>query len=345
MTLDEQYMKRCLALAAKGQGFVAPNPMVGCVIVHDETVIGEGYHEQFGNAHAEVNAIQKVIDKSQLKEATLYVNLEPCAHFGKTPPCADLLIKHQLKKVVIGCRDSYKEVAGKGIEKLRKAGIEVSVGILEKDCLNLNRRFFTYHEKKRPYVILKWAQSADGFIDIERNQNQKGIVWITSPETKKLTHQWRHEETSILVGWHTIANDNPHLTCREFDGKNPIRIVIDPHLRLDYNACHIGNSEATTYVLTAKSVRGNDHLQFVLLEDFSVQSLLSKLHELQIQSVIIEGGKTTLNHFLDSNTWDEARVLVGDTKLGRGASAPQMSKKPSQEYTFNTDRILIFEHA
>ena len=341
----ESYMRRCFQLAEKGKGFVAPNPLVGSVIVHNNQIIGEGYHMLYGHAHAEVNAVNHVTDKSLLKDSTLYVNLEPCAHHGKTPPCADMIVAHKIPRVVIGCVDSFSAVSGKGIEKLRAAGIDVTVGVLEKESRELNARFFTFHEKKRPYVILKWAQSADGFIDINRAPHQTGIAWITEPATKTLVHQWRHEEAGILVGWKTVANDNPNLTCREVPGNDPVRIVIDESLRLDYNAFHLGDRKAKTVVLTSKKVTGDALLQFVNPADFSIPAILESLWQLNIQSVIIEGGKTTLLHFIESNTWDEARILTGQKKLIDGKTAPEISGKSYADFYFGTDHIQILKHA
>ncbi len=229
-------MKICLQLAKQGMGNVAPNPMVGCVIVHNGAIIGQGFHEVYGGPHAEVNAVGNVKDQALLKESTLYVNLEPCAHHGKTPPCADLIIKHQIPKIVIGCIDTFSEVAGKGIERMRKAGIEVIVPVMNTPSEEINKRFFTFHTKKRPYIILKWAQTQDGFIDVDRPfnfaQDDEIDNWITTPTSKILVHQWRAEENAIMVGTNTALNDDPELTVREVEGNNPIRIVLDMNLRL-----------------------------------------------------------------------------------------------------------------
>lgn len=345
MQNHDQYMQRCFQLALKGIGYVAPNPLVGCVVVHENKIVGEGYHEKFGEAHAEVNAIKNISDKSLLTNSTLYVNLEPCAHHGKTPPCADLIIENKIPRVVIGCSDSFSEVSGKGIEKLRASGIDVTVGVLEKESRKLNERFFTFHEKQRPFVILKWAQSADGFIDIKREKNQKGIVWISEPGTKTLVHQWRHEEAAILVGWKTIATDNPHLTCREVSGKNPVRIIIDQDLRLDYNAFHVGDRSAKTIVLTTKKVIGDENLQFISPDNFSVQAILKELWELDLQSVIVEGGRTTLQHFIGCDLWDEARIITGTGSLMQGEQAPQLTSEITESYLFGNDTIQIIRNA
>ncbi|MBL7899619.1 MAG: bifunctional diaminohydroxyphosphoribosylaminopyrimidine deaminase/5-amino-6-(5-phosphoribosylamino)uracil reductase RibD [Crocinitomicaceae bacterium] len=339
------FMQQCLNLALKGSGFVAPNPMVGCVIVNEDEIIGQGYHQRFGEAHAEVNAINSVQNKKLLSTSTLYVNLEPCSHFGKTPPCADFIIEYIIPKVVIVCIDSNSAVAGKGIEKLRHAGIEVEVGILEKESRDLNRRFFTFHEKKRPYVILKWAKSADGFMDVDRSTGEKGIRWITTDETKKITHKWRSDEAAILVGWKTIANDNPELTCREYPGKNPIRIIIDPYLRLDYNAYKVGNRQVKTIIFTHKHAVGDDMLQFIHHVDFTANDILNTLYKLHINSVLIEGGKTTIENFIHEGIWDEARVLTGEVKFKTGAASPTIKGKKTDEFNSGKDQIIILRNA
>ena len=236
MNGDEFYMKRCLNLAQLGLGNTSPNPMVGSIIVDDNNlIIGEGYHQKIGHNHAEVNAISAVINKNDLRTSTLYVSLEPCSHTGKTPPCVDLIIKHKIPKVIIGCIDAYNKVNGNGIRALKKAGVIVEVGVLENECLELNKRFNTFHNKKRPYIILKWAQTKDLFIDIKRNENSKGINWITQPETKSITHKWRSEEDAILVGKNTVLTDNPSLTTRAYSGKNPHRYIIDSFLKIDHS--------------------------------------------------------------------------------------------------------------
>lgn len=251
MNTEEKYLFRCLQLAKLGRGMVAPNPMVGSVVVHKGEIIGEGYHQAYGEAHAEVNAINAVKDKTLLPQSTIYVNLEPCAHFGKTPPCANLIIESKIPKVVIGCVDPYAEVSGKGIERMQNAGIEVVVGVLEKQSIALNKRFFTFHAAKRPYIILKWAQSANGMIDTLRGENEKGIVWLTQPATKTLVHQWRAEEAGILVGRKTIYNDNPSLTTRLVKGPHPIRIILDPNCKLDLKKYNIGNDGVKSILLNS----------------------------------------------------------------------------------------------
>ncbi|NOQ72743.1 MAG: bifunctional diaminohydroxyphosphoribosylaminopyrimidine deaminase/5-amino-6-(5-phosphoribosylamino)uracil reductase RibD [Crocinitomix sp.] len=345
MSTDEKFMQRCLDLAQLGAGNVAPNPMVGAVVVCDGKIIGEGYHQQYGQAHAEVNAIEAVEDKTLLEKATIYINLEPCAHFGKTPPCADLIIDSKIPNVVIGCIDSYSEVAGKGVAKMSTAGIKIRVGVLEAESLALNKRFFTYHNKNRPYVILKWAQTANGFIDIERSNNEKGVFWITQPETKALVHKWRHEEAAILVGKNTIKVDNPSLTCRNYEGASPIRVIIDQKMRLDYGAFKVGDRAVQTYVLTEKAVISKGKLQFIQPKDFTISSILETLTQLEIQSVIIEGGATTLNNFIQADIWDEARILTGINPIMSGISAPQLTGIVSESYQFGKDHIKILVHA
>lgn len=344
MEEHQGFIERCLFLAQLGAGNVAPNPLVGSVVVCDGKIIGEGYHERYGQAHAEVNAIRSVEDKSLLKKSTIYVNLEPCAHFGKTPPCADLIVSSEIPRVVIGCIDSYSEVAGKGIERMRAAGIEVIVGVAEAASLDLNRRFFTFHTKKRPYIILKWAQSLDGFMDIDRSSGEKGIVWITQPETQVLVHKWRHEEAAILVGKNTIATDNPSLTCRAFEGNSPIRIVIDQKLKLDYGGFKVGDRIVKTYILTEKEIISSGQLEYVQITDFTLESILSALCERNIQSVIVEGGRATLDHFISANLWDEARVLTGSTALKAGIKAPSISGEIVNSLQVGKDHLKTIRH-
>lgn len=288
MTQHESYMKRCIELARNGAFFAAPNPMVGSVIVHNNTIIGEGYHAVCGQAHAEVNAVNSVKDKSLLKDSTIYVTLEPCAHFGKTPPCSDLIVEMGIPKVVIGCVDSFSEVAGKSIEKLKKAGAEVIVGVLEEECRDLNKRFFTFHEKKRPYVILKWAQTKDGFIDkLPEDKDRKGGVAISGPEAKRLVHTWRAEEQAILVGKNTVLNDNPSLTVREIEGPNPVRIILDSNgsLSKDYKVFDgevrtivLGKSSISTQ-LDEQKVDGDEEVPFTESVSRRINSSRSEQHE------------------------------------------------------------------
>ena len=338
---DELYMSRCLDLARQGMGSVAPNPMVGAVIVHNGRIIGEGFHQHFGGPHAEVIAVNSVSDKNLLKEATIYVSLEPCAHHGKTPPCSDLLVECGFQRVVIGCKDTFSKVSGKGIEKLKKAGIEVEVGVLEQECRELNKRFFTFHERQRPYVILKWAQSKDGYLDRLRPNDEKGVNWISSPETKVLVHKWRSEEQSILVGRKTVQNDNPSLTVREFSGTNPTRIIIDSQLQLPDNL-NIFSDEAPSIIFNRvkNEVKGN--IEYIRISETNTQLILHELYNRNILSVFVEGGSRTLQYFIFGNVWDEARVIVGNTNFHEGEKAPTINKAPSESFPFSTDMIHYY---
>lgn len=335
---DERFMQRAIDLARLGGVEAAPNPMVGAVIVLDGKIIGEGYHRKCGEAHAEVNAVSSVGDQSLLSRATIYVTLEPCAHFGKTPPCADLIIAHRFQKVVIGCTDPFHEVAGKGIDRIRRAGIEVVTGILEEDCLKLNKRFFTFHRRKRPYVILKWAQTRDGFIDSARDGAERRINWISSPETQSLVHRWRSEEQAILVGWKTVGHDNPSLTVREITGKNPLRVIIDGQLRMPEDSAIFSDNGKTLVLNRIKSeISGN--VEFVKLAVIDTENILKALYDKDIISVFVEGGSRTIQHFLVDNAWDEARVIVGSSFFGDGVKAPRITSVPDHTYGFASDTI------
>jgi len=327
MSNAETFMQRCLDLAQLGIGDVAPNPMVGCVIVHQGVIIGEGYHEKYGGPHAEVNAIRSVNNPELLTESTLYVSLEPCAHFGKTPPCSDLIIESRIPKVVIGTIDPFAQVAGKGIERMQKAGIELEVGVLEKKCRNLNRRFFTFHEQKRPYIILKWAQTLDGFIDTNRTESQHP-TWITNALAKRLVHKQRSEESAILIGTNTAEYDNPALTVREWAGSQPIRMVIDRSGRLNPNLT-IFDGKAPSLVFTGIDQPDRENLKFIKL-DFDrniLPQMMDELYLRNILSVIVEGGSELLNSFLELNLWDEAFVYTGNQFFGNGVAAPYISGK------------------
>lgn len=321
----ELCMRRCFELAMNGMGNVAPNPMVGSVIVHNDRIIGEGYHQRFGEAHAEVNAINSVKDTSLLPESTIYVNLEPCAHHGKTPPCADLIIEKKLKRVVIANGDPYKEVAGKGIARMRQAGIEVIEGVLEAEGRWLNRRFFTYHEQKRPYIILKWAQTIDGFLDIDRSPGDgQSALKITGEESDRLVHKWCSEEMSILVGKTTALLDNPSLTARLWPGKDPLRVVIDPQLQLPGDL-KLFTDGKPTWVYNALKAYCEDAICFEHIhdpEDFP-REIATHLFHNDIQSLIIEGGPETLKRFYERGLWDEARIFTGMKRVGAGVRAPE----------------------
>jgi diaminohydroxyphosphoribosylaminopyrimidine deaminase/5-amino-6-(5-phosphoribosylamino)uracil reductase len=344
MPNHEIYMQRCLELARLGMGYVSPNPMVGAVIVHNDTIIGEGYHQQYGQAHAEVNAINAVIEKYNnyaglLKKATIYVSLEPCAHYGKTPPCADLIIKHQIATVVVGCRDPFEQVDGKGIEKLKDAGIEVITGILEAECKWLNRRFFTRVQKHRPYIILKWAKTADGFFAPADGTQH----WITGDESRKLVHQWRGEEDAVLVGKNTAAIDDPQLNVRYGNGTSPKRVVIDRKLQLREDL-NLFDQSVETFVFNEIRTDIDGKNKYIALEDFDryvPQYILYQLYLQDIQSVIIEGGAHTLNTFIEAGLWDEARIFTGENKLVKGIRSPDIGGAIKEEYLSGRDTLQI----
>lgn len=339
-------MSRCIELAKKGAGSVSPNPMVGCVIVHNQKIIGEGFHEKHGEAHAEVNAIYAVKNKALLKKSTLVVTLEPCAHYGLTPPCSDLIIQNNIPRVIIGTIDPFAEVAGKGIERMIKAGIDVEVGILENECRELNKRFFTFHEKKRPFVILKWAQTLDGFIDIDRNTENFGEpTWITGEKALINVHKLRAEEDAILVGTNTAEKDNPSLTVRHCEGKNPLRLVIDRKLRLPKHL-NIFDHFAETLVFNAAKNEINQNTTFVQL-DFTqniIPQILSELHQRNQLSLIVEGGQQLLQHFIDVGLWDEAHIYTGNKKFINGICAPKISGKIMVQEKFDSDNLLVFKN-
>ena len=338
----EIYMQRCIDLARKGIRSVAPNPMVGCVLVVNNKIIGEGYHQFFGGSHAEVNAINNVLNTKALKKATLYVSLEPCSHMGKTAPCADLIIKKGIQNVVIGTRDPNPLVGGKGIEKLKNAGIEVEEGVLQDQCLELNKRFFTFHEKRRPYVILKWAQTLDGFLDRIREDNKQEVNWISAPETKTLVHKWRSEEQSILVGRNTILNDNPSLTVREYGGTNPIRLVIDSQLQIS-GSLNVYSEDAPTIVFNRLKDATEKNIEFVKIKETSTKNILDELYKRGIQSVFVEGGSRTLQYFIIDNVWDEARVIVGRKSFKEGYKAPVINRIPIKTIPFGKDTVHYFK--
>jgi diaminohydroxyphosphoribosylaminopyrimidine deaminase/5-amino-6-(5-phosphoribosylamino)uracil reductase len=338
MKNQEFFMQRCLTLAQKGMGLVSPNPMVGCVIVYENQIIGEGFHQEYGKAHAEVNAITNVKNKSLLSQSTLYVNLEPCAHFGKTPPCCNLIIEHKIPKVVVGCIDSFSKVSGKGIEKMKNAGIKVIVGALEQESRILNKRFFAFHEKNRPYVILKWAESKDGFI-APNNQNEP--FWMTSSESKKLVHKWRVEEEAILVGRITAEKDNPFLTVREVKGRNPIRIVIDKELKLASNLNLFASDTKTIIFNAIKSEEKNSNLFIKIDFNNLIINMLNYLYQQNIQSVIIEGGRLTLQSFIDVKIWNEARIFTTKKELYNGIVSPNIKGKIILKTEIETDALSI----
>ncbi len=336
-------MKRCLELANLGKGTAQPNPMVGSVIVHNNKIIGEGFHKNCGEAHAEVNAINSVKNKSLLKESTLYVNLEPCAHQGRTPACSLLIIEKEIPNVTIGCVDTFSEVSGKGIKMLKNAGINVKVGVLETESQWLNRRFFTFHEKKRPYIILKWAETIDGYIDINRENPEQKAEWITNEISRKLVHKWRTEEPAIMIGTNTAKLDNPELNVRAWSGKNPIRITIDRYLELP-KELNLFDKSITTIIFTEIEKESENNLEFIKI-DFHKEihnQILFHLHKKEIQSIIIEGGKEFLDSFISKNLWDEARVFVGEKHFYDGVKAPKiLGKIAATEYLEETKLFVI----
>lgn len=329
-------------MAKNGLGTTYPNPLVGCVIVFENTIIGEGWHKKSGEAHAEVIAIESVQNKELLSSSTLYVSLEPCSHFGKTPPCADLILKYKIPNVVIGTIDPNSKVAGKGIQKLKDSGVNVTFGILEKEGNELNKRFFTFHRKSRPYIILKWAESADGFIS-PINKSEQKPVWISNEYSRQLVHKWRSEEQAILVGTQTIIDDNPSLTVRDWVGINPIRVIIDKENTID-SSYNVFDNQAKTIVFSSKEVTSNsDTIQYIKV-DFdknSTQAIVDKLFENNIQSIIIEGGRKTIQSFIDAHLWDEARVFIGGINLNEGTKAPKINNTMYSKSYLKKDTLLI----
>ena len=341
---DQQFMQRALELAVCGNMYVAPNPMVGCVIVNDGKIIGEGYHHCYGQAHAEVNAIAQVKDENLLKTSTLYVTLEPCSHFGKTPPCADLIIKKQIPKVVVAVLDSNPKVAGNGIKKLREAGIEVEVGLMEQEARHLNKRFFTYHQQHRPYIILKWAQTQDGYMDCnQRGATHRHEYWITNDELRYKVHQWRAEEQAIFCGANTLLNDNPQLNVRMVEGKNPIRMTyLNDSISDDK---HFLDGSQPSWIFTSKNIPHHKNVEyFSVSEEHWVQDMLKVLYERKIQSIIIEGGQQTLNYFIRLGLWDEARVLVGNKIFGDGLQAPILKNEVQKTEIVADNKILYYQN-
>ncbi len=349
----EKYIQRCLELAKKGIGTTRPNPSVGAVIVYENKIIGEGFTSPYGGPHAEVNAINSVQNQDLLKEATIYVTLEPCSHHGKTPPCADLIIEKEIPNIVIGCVDTNSLVAGKGIKRLKKAGRNVIVGVCEEDCKEHHKRFFTVQNKKRPYIILKWAETKDGFIAPLTKEEQKPI-WISNQYSQQLVHKWRSEEHAILVGTNTVIADNPSLTVRSWSGNNPIRIVIDKSLRIPTEAT-VFDGNIQTIVITEvekeTDVISNDgeksHVLIYEKIDFSsriAEQICEVLHKHQIQSIIIEGGAQTLQIFINENLWDEARIFTGDISIKEGVERPVFNAKLSSEEKIDNDILRIYRN-
>lgn len=340
MLPDQFYMYRALQLAKTGLANAMPNPSVGAVIVYKDTIIGEGYTSSFGGSHAEVNAINAVKNQELLKESTLYVSLEPCSHFGKTPPCANLIVEKKIKKVVIGCVDPFAKVSGKGIQILKENGIEVITGVLEEECQESHKRFFTFHLQKRPYIILKWAQSADGFIaPISKNETKP--VWLSNVYSRQLTHKWRSEEMAILVGKQTVLDDNPSLTTRDWKGKNPVRLFIDARNEID-NSFQVLNNESKTYRFTKNKKYEND---VIIPFENTIQEICDFCYQNNLQSIIIEGGLQTLQSFIDLGVWDEARVFETDIQLKKGISAPnRIHFTKTNQIKIEQDILHFFEN-
>ena len=331
------YMKRALELANNGAGYVSPNPLVGCVIVHEDRIVGEGWHKKYGEAHAEVNAIKAVDDKTILKDSTLYVNLEPCSHQGKTPPCADLIIQQGIQKVIIANRDNNPLVGGMGIKKLRDAGITVITDILSKEGQDLNKRFFTYMEKQRPYIILKWAETSDGFMARKNNDSR----WISDEYSRQLVHKWRSEEDAVLVGSGTAWHDNPMLNVRDWSGRDPVRVVIDRYLKLGPNQ-HLFNHTQRTICYNLVKEEADENLIYVRLKpEHFIESMIQHLYSQKIQSVIVEGGGKILTSFIQTNLWDEARIFVSPQKFTSGIPAPQISGLLKQTHKLDNDWLKI----
>ncbi|MBC6401166.1 MAG: bifunctional diaminohydroxyphosphoribosylaminopyrimidine deaminase/5-amino-6-(5-phosphoribosylamino)uracil reductase RibD [Ekhidna sp.] len=336
---DIQFMQRALKLAQLGRGSVSPHPMVGCVITYEDKIIGEGFHLRYGEAHAEVNAVNDVEDQSLLPDSTVYITLEPCAHYGKTPPCADLLIDKRVRKVVAACRDPFVQVDGKGIEKLKKAGIEVGQGLMEKEAIELNKRFFTFHQKKRPYVILKWAQTQDGFIARENGDSK----WISNQYSRQLVHKWRTEEDAVLVGKNTAIQDNPSLTSRYWEGKNPLRVLFDSSLRVEENKA-IFNSQAKTLIFNLTEEKMEKTNRWVKCDELKPEEVLKTLHKENIQSIIIEGGSQVLNAFVQDNCWDEARIFTSKVIFQRGIKPPEINGEITARENILEDQLTIYKN-
>ena len=340
-------MMRAIELGKNALGKAAPNPMVGAVIVHQDRIIGEGFTSEYGGPHAEVNAIASVTNKSLLKEAKLYVTLEPCSHYGKTPPCSDLILKHQIPEVIIGLKDPHSKVAGRGIEKLEAAGVKVKVGVLARECSAHHKRFLRFQEQKRPYIILKWAESKDGFLAPlpEKRASQAAPYWITNSYSQQLVHQWRAQEQAILVGTNTALEDNPRLTSRSWSGKNPIRVVLDKNLRLPKSS-HLFDGSVKTLVLTENSASKNANNLIFEKIDFekAVTEIIRVVVKHEITSIIVEGGAKMLQSFITSNCWDEARIFKGTPLFGKGVAAPKIDGNIISTQQIKNDQLIVLEN-
>lgn len=325
--VENKYMARCISLARGGAGNVAPNPMVGAVIVHQGKIIGEGYHRKYGEAHAEVNAIASVNDESLLKESTIYVSLEPCSHYGKTPPCSELIIRKQIPRVVVGCLDPFPEVSGRGVRMLREAGVEVVTGVMEKEARELNRAFMTFQEKQRPYIYLKWAQSADGFMDRRRTDNSSAAVVLSSSETLRRVHRLRANVAAIMVGTQTALLDNPSLTVRHWAGASPVRVLLDRTLCIPSHY-HLLDGKVKTLIFTARQAANRENVEYITI-DFSqpvLPQVMQELYMRKLNSLMVEGGATLLNHFIEEDLWDRVLVETAPVNLDTGVKAPGLDK-------------------
>jgi len=350
------YMQRCIELAQLGAGCVAPNPLVGCVIVHNKQIIGEGYHQKYGDSHAEVNAINAVSDASLLPHSTLYVNLEPCAHFGKTPPCSDLIIRSGIKKVFVACKDSFSKVNGQGIEKMKKAGIEVDLGTYKKEAIELNKRFFTFYQQKRPYIILKWAETKDCFVDKKRTNYKTPSLKITGETANILVHKWRSEEAAIMVGKNTVILDNPSLTTRKYNGQNSIRILLDSNLETPISR-EIYSGSCRTIILSKterkyaienleyESINKKHEIRDLKIKNtHNIKEVLSALYKLKIQSIIIEGGPTLHHSFYNTGLWDEIRRFVSPTRIENGVASLQLNIDAKSKNLLDKDTLYIYRN-
>ena len=342
---DIKFMKRALELASNAEGSTRPNPMVGAVIVHNNSIIGEGYHVKAGEDHAEVIAINSA-PPHLLKDSTIYVSLEPCSHFGRTPPCANMIVEKGIRRVVIGARDTSSKVSGRGIEILRKGGCDVELGILEDKCRDLNRRFFTFHEKGRPYIVLKWAESKDGFLDRDcERPDLSGPNWITGADEKVLVHKWRTQEHSILVGRKTLIKDNPLLTARLWKGINPLRIVISNLGALPDNLNVLSDNKPLLLFSTEKiKLKGNKECILIRNTERAIEEILSELVKREIQSVLVEGGASVLAQFINKNLWDEARIFKGRDEFGSGIKVPDIQGQKTGEHLFKTSRLIYLKN-
>jgi len=342
---DKNYMRRCFELARKGLGLTRTNPLVGCVIVHGDRIIGEGYHHEFGGPHAEVNAIRSVRRPELLPEATLYCSLEPCSHYGKTPPCSMLIAQKKIRRVVVSNLDPFPSVNGQGVRQLREEGTEVETDCLSEEGIHINRRFLTYHLLKRPYVVLKWAQTQDGFIDLMREPGDPiGTNWITGRACRTMVHKWRSEEAAIMVGTNTILTDDPRLNIRRWAGEHPVRITLDRTGRIPRTA-NILNGTQDTIVFSGHSGGYTGKTRSIPLDpSYGLSDLLEELHDQKIVSVMVEGGARLLQSFLNEGLWDEARVFTGRMTFSQGVAAPVIALDPAEILHINETKLEIFRN-